>query len=252
MSATDSAEIAAEAATRLIDDGDEVEVADAAKDPSGDRLLHPATNGQDSNGSSDRVSVKENDGRNAERDDEAKRDDRGKNADEEIDSSNVRKVSSSDESDSNDDGTTAPYSRGSASNVRGGHDDSNCQRAVSGSDGEIGSDKRKQRNGTKKDKEPKDRDSLLADHGINDGKGQNSFDEVNCNEQGEFVPPEGGWGWLVCLASFWTNGTLFGILNVFGILYVEFLEEFKDQGEEIYFKLCEYGKIIEITGSIGS
>ena len=50
-------------------------------------------------------------------------------------------------------------------------------------------------------------------------------------------PPDGGWGWIVCLTSFWTNGTIFGILNTFGILFVELLREFDDDGD-IAFKTC--------------
>lgn len=56
----------------------------------------------------------------------------------------------------------------------------------------------------------------------------------------EFVPSDGGWGWIVCLASFWTNGTLFGTLNTFGILFVSILEEFKEEGsEDLAFKVCK-------------
>lgn len=36
--------------------------------------------------------------------------------------------------------------------------------------------------------------------------------------------PEGGWGWVVCLASSWTNGVVFGVINSFGVLYVVMLE----------------------------
>ncbi|XP_041463140.1 monocarboxylate transporter 10-like [Lytechinus variegatus] len=36
--------------------------------------------------------------------------------------------------------------------------------------------------------------------------------------------PEGGWGWIVCLASCWTNGVVFGVINSFGVLYVVMLE----------------------------
>ncbi|XP_071501226.1 monocarboxylate transporter 10-like [Diadema antillarum] len=36
--------------------------------------------------------------------------------------------------------------------------------------------------------------------------------------------PEGGWGWVVCLASCWTNGVVFGIINSFGVLYVVMLK----------------------------
>lgn len=30
---------------------------------------------------------------------------------------------------------------------------------------------------------------------------------------------DGGWAWLVCLASFWVHGVVFGIINCFGVLY---------------------------------
>ncbi len=55
----------------------------------------------------------------------------------------------------------------------------------------------------------------------------------------EFNPPDGGWGWVVCIASFWTNGTVFGILNTFGILYVKMLDEFDNGDKNLAFKICE-------------
>ncbi|XP_007556075.1 monocarboxylate transporter 10 isoform X1 [Poecilia formosa] len=45
----------------------------------------------------------------------------------------------------------------------------------------------------------------------------------------EFVHPEGGWGWVVMLASMWCNGSVFGIQNSFGILYVSLLNEFSSK-----------------------
>ncbi|XP_013785741.1 monocarboxylate transporter 10-like [Limulus polyphemus] len=39
--------------------------------------------------------------------------------------------------------------------------------------------------------------------------------------------PEGGWGWVVCLASFWTNGIIFGVMNCYGVIFVELKERFK-------------------------
>ncbi|XP_038076802.1 monocarboxylate transporter 10-like [Patiria miniata] len=39
------------------------------------------------------------------------------------------------------------------------------------------------------------------------------------------VPQDGGWGWVVCLASLWTNGTIFGIINSFGVMYEKIYEE---------------------------
>ncbi|XP_075453743.1 monocarboxylate transporter 10 [Ascaphus truei] len=42
----------------------------------------------------------------------------------------------------------------------------------------------------------------------------------------EFEPPEGGWGWIVMLASMWCNGSVFGIQNACGVLFVSLIEEF--------------------------
>ncbi|XP_067128798.1 monocarboxylate transporter 10-like [Centruroides vittatus] len=42
-----------------------------------------------------------------------------------------------------------------------------------------------------------------------------------------FVPPDGGWGWVVCFASFLVNGTIFGIMNSSGILFVKLKETFQ-------------------------
>ena len=56
-----------------------------------------------------------------------------------------------------------------------------------------------------------------------------------------FEPPDGGWGWLVCLTSFCTNGVIFGTINTFGILYVEMMKEFDDDGQEdLAFKTCAF------------
>ena len=65
-------------------------------------------------------------------------------------------------------------------------------------------------------------------------------DSIRSNQSLDFTPPDGGWGWVVCLASFWTNGTIFGILNTFGILYVKMLEEYDNGDPNLRFKTCEY------------
>ncbi|KAM9004540.1 monocarboxylate transporter 10 [Sarcophilus harrisii] len=39
-------------------------------------------------------------------------------------------------------------------------------------------------------------------------------------------PPEGGWGWVVMLAAMWCNGSVFGIQNACGVLFVSMLETF--------------------------
>lgn len=43
-----------------------------------------------------------------------------------------------------------------------------------------------------------------------------------------FVPPEGGWGWLVVFAATWCNGSIFGIQNSFGILHLMLVKEHSD------------------------
>lgn len=42
--------------------------------------------------------------------------------------------------------------------------------------------------------------------------------------------PEGGWGWVVCAASFLTSFIVFGVHNSFGILYSTLVNEL-DLGE---------------------
>uniref|UniRef100_A0A8D0GIL7 Monocarboxylate transporter 10 n=1 Tax=Sphenodon punctatus TaxID=8508 RepID=A0A8D0GIL7_SPHPU len=50
-------------------------------------------------------------------------------------------------------------------------------------------------------------------------------------------PPEGGWGWVVMLASMWCNGSVFGIQNSCGVLFVSMLKEFGSQDDkQLVFK----------------
>lgn len=48
----------------------------------------------------------------------------------------------------------------------------------------------------------------------------------------EFEPPEGGWGWVVMLASMWCNGSVFGIQNACGVLFISLLEEFGSKDDK--------------------
>lgn len=55
-----------------------------------------------------------------------------------------------------------------------------------------------------------------------------------------FVPPEGGFGWVVVFAATWCNGSIFGIQNSFGILHTMLVkdhEDLKDQTSQ--FKVGE-------------
>ncbi|XP_042302721.1 monocarboxylate transporter 10 [Sceloporus undulatus] len=52
-----------------------------------------------------------------------------------------------------------------------------------------------------------------------------------------FEPPEGGWGWLVMLASMWCNGAVFGIQNSCGVLFKSMLSEFGDpEDKQLMFR----------------
>ncbi|KAG8444663.1 hypothetical protein GDO86_009722 [Hymenochirus boettgeri] len=53
----------------------------------------------------------------------------------------------------------------------------------------------------------------------------------------EFEPPEGGWGWIVMLAAMWCNGSVFGIQNACGVLFVSLIEVFgSTEDTELRFK----------------
>lgn len=56
-----------------------------------------------------------------------------------------------------------------------------------------------------------------------------------------FVPPEGGFGWLVVFAATWCNGSIFGIQNSFGILHMMLVQEHADPNDPAsQFKVGEY------------
>lgn len=45
--------------------------------------------------------------------------------------------------------------------------------------------------------------------------------------EGELVPPDGGWGWLVLIAAVMVNVLIPGMIKSFGVLFVVFMNEFK-------------------------
>ncbi|KAM4555112.1 monocarboxylate transporter 8 [Odontesthes bonariensis] len=59
-----------------------------------------------------------------------------------------------------------------------------------------------------------------------------------------FVPPEGGWGWLVVFAATWCNGSIFGIQNSFGILHMMLVKEHTDPDDQTsQFKVAWVGAL---------
>lgn len=53
------------------------------------------------------------------------------------------------------------------------------------------------------------------------------------------VPDGGAYAWLVCLASYITNGTIFGIVNCFGVLFLYLKEKFGGQDGDMAFAICK-------------
>ena len=47
------------------------------------------------------------------------------------------------------------------------------------------------------------------------------------------LPPDGGWGWVVCLASFINHVIVDGISFTFGIFYIEFQKYFNASPSKI-------------------
>ncbi|XP_026186580.1 monocarboxylate transporter 8 [Mastacembelus armatus] len=59
-----------------------------------------------------------------------------------------------------------------------------------------------------------------------------------------FVPPEGGFGWLVVFAATWCNGSIFGIQNSFGILHMMLAEKHADPDDKtLQFKVAWVGAL---------
>ncbi|XP_014054393.1 monocarboxylate transporter 8 [Salmo salar] len=59
-----------------------------------------------------------------------------------------------------------------------------------------------------------------------------------------FVPPEGGFGWLVVFAATWCNGSIFGIQNSFGILHMMLVKDHADPNDKTsQFKVAWVGAL---------
>ncbi|EDO35238.1 predicted protein, partial [Nematostella vectensis] len=64
--------------------------------------------------------------------------------------------------------------------------------------------------------------------------------------------PDGGWGWLVCLAAFITQFIVLGTMNNFGVIYVELLQEFKvGKAEAAWVGSITYGMMF-LLGPLGT
>lgn len=59
-----------------------------------------------------------------------------------------------------------------------------------------------------------------------DTKESNEVDNVQVEIEVQSATPDGGWGWLVCLAGFIAQFVILGIQNNTGILYKALLVEY--------------------------
>lgn len=53
-------------------------------------------------------------------------------------------------------------------------------------------------------------------------------DDSDDSEETIFLPPDGGWGWIVVFSSFMIHVIADGVMYTFGIFYVEFLKYFRE------------------------
>lgn len=68
------------------------------------------------------------------------------------------------------------------------------------------------------------RDSISSSSSSSSSSDSSSSDDVS--QFAEANPPDGGWGWVVCFASFLVNMIADGITFSFGVIYVQLLEYF--------------------------
>ena len=74
---------------------------------------------------------------------------------------------------------------------------------------------------------------------------KNSDKVSRTSEDNENQPPDGGfWAWLVLLSCFLVNGIIFGIINTFGILFVQLKKDMDEAGVEDAATKC--GNNIEL------
>ena len=53
------------------------------------------------------------------------------------------------------------------------------------------------------------------------------------------IPPDGGWGWLVCVTCFMANGVIMSLQNTFSLTYVQLLIKFENSAANVAFESCK-------------
>ncbi|MCJ8749830.1 hypothetical protein PDJAM_G00192230 [Pangasius djambal] len=91
---------------------------------------------------------------------------------------------------------------------------------------------------------PEEQSLTEAEEVRKENGGDGEIQRAAAEKQPEAEYPEGGWGWVVMLASMWCNGSVFGIQNAFGILFVSLLKEFgSETDEDLRFKTAWVGSL---------
>ena len=72
-----------------------------------------------------------------------------------------------------------------------------------------------------------------ADTPLMEGANHNNSESNSNNDVTQPQPPDGGfWAWLVLVSCFLVNGIIFGIINTFGILFVQLKIDLDEAGVE--------------------
>ena len=81
---------------------------------------------------------------------------------------------------------------------------------------------------------------LMEPDGVSDRDSDRASTRTDHDHQDDPQPPDGGfWAWLVLVGCFLVNGIIFGIINTFGILFVQLKKDMEAAGvEDAAIKCC--------------
>ena len=75
---------------------------------------------------------------------------------------------------------------------------------------------------------------LMEPDGVSDRDSDRASTRTDHDHQDDPQPPDGGfWAWLVLVGCFLVNGIIFGIINTFGILFVQLKKDMEAAGERL-------------------
>ena len=69
--------------------------------------------------------------------------------------------------------------------------------------------------------------------------------KTNNPENATQIKDKGCRAWIICFTAFCVNGSVFGIMNTFGILFAAMMDGFEDTGQNnLAFRLCRYKSVV--------